>query len=153
MGIDTGTFRAIAAGSMSIWIICASGAKRERSPVARSSKRTPYAKKKVRLLDSHVRSIAAVHPYHSQVQGMVRRNGPYAHKAGNHWNADFFQELLQFLSGIGNVQATAGKNQGPAGFIDCRCGTLDLNSMSAGYRVVTPDMNGFPELLYGCPRS
>ena len=97
MGTSTATFLEISAGSESMWMNVASGAKVCRLPVTRSSKRTPDRDDEVGLADGVVGVLGAVHAEHAHGQVVVFGEAALADERGGHGDVAVDGQLAQLV--------------------------------------------------------
>ena len=105
MGMSTSTFFEISAGSMSTWMIVASGAKLSSLPVTRSSNRTPTAEDQVAVGDGVVGVHRPVHAQHAERELVVLGEGTDARQRVRDRDVGVQRQLAQLGRGVGRDDA------------------------------------------------
>ena len=103
------------AGSMSTWMILASGAKPSTRPGHPVVEAGAEGDEQVGLLHGGDGRVVAVHARHPQAQRMVVGEGAPGHEGGDHRDVGQLGQLPQGLGGPGLEDAAAGVDDRPLG--------------------------------------
>ena len=120
------------AGSMSTWMILASGANASTLPVIRSSKRLPERDEQVGALHRGDRRVVAVHARHAEAERVRVGEGAAGHQRGDDVDVAQLGQLAQRLGGPGLEDAAAGVDHRALGAQDQLGRLADLAGVALG---------------------
>ena len=126
------------AGSMSTWMILASGAKLSTRPVMRSSKRAPRAISRSLRCSVGDRRGVAVHARHAEAQRVVVGERAARHQRGDDVDVGQLGELAHLLGGAGLEDAAADVEHRALGLQDQPGRLLDHPRVALGRSAGSP---------------